>query len=302
MIIIGAGMSGLLCGALNPGSKIYEAGPEKESNHQALFRCKTNQIGKVLGINFKKVLVYKSIWLDDTEVHSTPRIAHMYSQKVAGKISGRSIVNIESGTRYIPPLDFISQLKLRCNIKYGVKFNYEDKLEYEFPIVSTIPLPNMLSMLNFQNNIIYYGHKPIYVERITIPDCDSYCTVYYPDPSFSAYRASITGNILIIEGMRKIQSCDVETVRQSLGLPYDKFPTVNKFKNSTQSMGKILPIDNKFREKAIVELTMKYGVYSLGRFATWRPKVLLDDVLEDIWHIRKLIEGGNYAAMLKGIE
>ena len=37
MIIIGAGMSGLLAGALNSGSTIYEAEENKESNHQALF-------------------------------------------------------------------------------------------------------------------------------------------------------------------------------------------------------------------------------------------------------------------------
>ena len=140
MIIIGAGLSGLLCGALNPGSIIYEAG-EKKQNHKALFRCKTDQIGKVLGIPFKKVYVQKSIWLDETEVHSTPRIAHMYSQKVAGKISGRSITNIEPGIRYIPPDDFYEQLVAKCKISYNSKVGMENIKPHHTPVISTIPNP-----------------------------------------------------------------------------------------------------------------------------------------------------------------
>lgn len=296
MIIIGAGMSGLLCGALNPGSIIYEAGPERESDHKALFRCKSDQIGKVLGIPFKKVEVYKSIWLDSTEVHSTPRIAHMYSQKVAGKISGRSITNIESGPRYIPPDDFIDQLKARCYIKYDTKWPGRSA---DAPTVSTMPLfrmMNMVDLFDIKMAMPLFESKPIYVTRVEIPNCDSYCTIYYPDHNFLAYRASLTGNILTIEGMKPILVPDVEEVLKSFGI-FDNFSINQVDWNHKQTMGKITPIDNKIREKAITEMTLKYGIYSLGRFATWRPKVMLDDVLEDIWHINRLIQGGNYAAL-----
>ncbi len=295
MIIIGAGMAGLLCGALNPGSIIYEAGPERESDHKALFRCKTDQIGKVLGIPFEKVIVYKSIWLNNTEVHSTPRIAHMYSQKVAGKISGRSIVNIESGVRYIPPDNFVELLKKRCKILYNSPINAKGQMHSGLkPIVSTIPMPTLAKMLN--KKMPDFIAKPIYVKRIEIQDCDSYCTVYYPDWVFSAYRASLTSNTLIIEGVKQIRKVDVDEIRQSFGIADETF-TKDYVKTHIQKMGKIIPIDNKVREKFISEMTIKYGIYSLGRFATWRPKVMLDDVLEDIWHINRLIQGGNYAAL-----
>jgi len=291
MIIIGAGMSGLLCGALNPGSTIYEAGPERESDHKALFRCKSDQIGKVLGIPFKKVMVYKSIWLGETEVHSTPRIAHMYSQKVAGKISGRSITNIESGYRYIPPDDFIDQLKERCDIKYRYKYDFLS--DSDGPVISTIPL--FKAMDAFLIDAPEFSFKPIYVNRITIPNCDSYCTVYYPGHN-AAYRASLIGDTLITEGMHKLHHNALVEICKSLGIRWNEnYP--EQITNHIQKMGKISAIDNKIRQKAITELTLKYGIYSLGRFATWRPKVMLDDVLEDIWHINRLIKGGDYAAI-----
>ena len=57
-------------------------------------------------------------------------------------------------------------------------------------------------------------------------------------------------------------------------------------------------IDNKIRGEFILDLTLTHNIYSLGRYATWRPKVMLDDVLDDIFVIRKLIQQGKYASRL----
>lgn len=298
MIIIGAGMAGLLAGVLNPGAIIYEAGAKRESDHKAIFRCRKPDIGKMVGIPFKEVIVHKAIWSDNKEVSPTPRIAHMYSRKVTGTISARSIFNTASATRYIPPNDFINQLKERCNIKYDNPFNDSDYnvIDFNTPVISTIPLFNMLehfSAIDIKENFIY---QPIYVNRIHIPNCNSHCTIYYPDPDFSAYRASLMGSTLIIEGMKKIQRCDVEEIRKSLGIPYEKSAD-NKFEEYTQQMGKIIPIDEEKRKNAITRLTLEFGIYSLGRFATWRPKVMMDDILEDIFVIRRLIAEGHYGSI-----
>jgi len=296
MIIVGAGMSGLLAGALNPGSIIYEAGENKESDHQALFRCRKPDIGKMLGIPFKEILVHKAIWLDGKEVNSSPRITHMYSKKATGIISARSIFNISSAVRYIPPKDFIYQLKKRCNIKYNNPFNISDFeiINFNEPIISTIPIFKMAAMLGVKIDSICHCN-PIYVNRIFIPKCNSYCTVYYPDPKFSAYRASITGDTLIIEGTKKLCYKDLTEIYTSLGIKFYDDPT--QYKNHKQKFGKIIPIDNKIRQNIITDLTLKYGIYSLGRFATWRPKILLDDILEDIFVIRRLIEEGHYGSI-----
>lgn len=295
MIIIGAGLSGLLCGALNPGSIIYEAGPKRESEHKALFRCKTGQIGKVLGIDFKKVNVHKAIWFEDKEIQPSPRLAHMYSRKVTGKITGRSILNIDSCVRYIPPADFMYQLISRCHVEYNRHAEYSDIGYRKDPIISTIPMPRMLELLKYEQEC-GFDARSIYVNRIPIKNCDSYCTVYYPDPLMNSYRASITGDTLIVEGMGKLMDKELNQICDSLGIDFSR-TMMNHVFNHVQKLGKITPIDNTLREKAITDMTLNHNVYSLGRFATWRPKVMLDDVLEDIYHIRKLIQGGNYAAL-----
>ncbi len=289
MIIIGAGMSGLLCGALNTGSVIYEAGPERESDHKALFRCKTNEIGKILGIPFKKVEVHKGLW-DNGHIEPSIRSAHMYSRKVTGKITGRSIINIEPGVRYIPPPDFIDRLKARCKIEYNIKWNF-DELHVGVKI-STIPLHFTANMSGI--GIDTPAFQPIYVNKMHIQNCDSYCTMYYPNQNLTIYRASISGNTLTTEGTELLDENDLHIISESLGLPTIRQIDVH---NHKQNMGKISSIDEKTRQHAISQLTLKYNTYSLGRFATWRPKVMLDDVLEDIFVIRRLIEGGNYASL-----
>jgi len=293
MIIIGAGMSGLLCGALNPGSVIYEAGPERESDHKALFRCKTNEIGKILGIPFKKVNVQKGLW-DNGHIEPSIRSAHMYSQKVTGKITGRSIMNLDPGVRYIPPLDFSNRLKVMCDIRYNFKFTGQT---FAQPAVSTIPMNYMSDMVGLRDKTTSWESEQIYVNRIQIPDCDSYCTMYYPGEESSAYRASLSGDVLIIESMIRLNHNSLAHIFESFGLPLLKKTTGESLTNTKQKMGKIYPIDEKLRQKLITELTLKHNIYSLGRFATWRPKVMLDDVLEDIFVIRRLIEGGNYASL-----
>lgn len=292
MIIIGAGMSGLLAGALNPGSLIYEAGHKRE-DHKAVFRCKSPEIGKVLGIPFKEVEVHKAIWLDGEEVQPSPRIAHMYSQKVSGTISNRSIFNIDPGKRYIPPGDFLSQLRNRCTIMYDTVWNFNEFCVQDK--ISTIPLYAMCGKLGI--NQPYCDYEPIYVNQFEIEGCNSYCTVYYPGVG-SCYRATLNGNTLITEGMSPLKDYEVSDILVSFGIPSHTVDLESDWKaqNHKQKFGKITPIDNAERRQLILELSLKYDIYSLGRFATWRPKVMLDDVLEDIYVIRRLMSEGKYSA------
>ena len=39
----------------------------------------------------------------------------------------------------------------------------------------------------------------------------------------------------------------------------------------------------------------KFGIYSFGRFATWRPGLLLDDLIHDLTVIRRLANEGTYS-------
>lgn len=54
-----------------------------------------------------------------------------------------------------------------------------------------------------------------------------------------------------------------------------------------QTYAKILPIEEGLRKDFIYWATKEHDVYSLGRFATWRPGLLLDDLVKDIQKIEK---------------
>jgi hypothetical protein len=141
-----------------------------------------------------------------------------------------------------------------------------------------------------------FNSIPIYANRIPIKDCDSYCTIYYPHPEMNTYRASITGNILITEGVGQLTQNELYQICESFGIDLQSVMT-NHIRNHKHMLGKITPISNRDREEFITDMTIRYNIYSLGRFACWRPKTMLDDVLEDIWHIRRLIEGGHYQSL-----
>jgi len=298
LIIIGGGYTGLLCGALNPGSLIYEAGPERESDHKAVFRFKSDTIGNMLGIPFKEVTVNKAIWFEGEEVQPTPRFAHMYSQKATGEVTGRSILNIQQVKRFIPPEDFLDRLKKRCKVVYDHIVSEEIIQHNTSPVISTIPLMHLahLTSTSSINPVRPADYSTIYVNRILLKRCDSHCTVYYPHPEMNTYRASITGDTLITEGIGALGEKELNMICESLGIDFHR-GMMNQVHNFEQPFGKITHIGENKRTKFITEMTVKYGIYSLGRFATWRPKVMLDDVLKDIFVIKKLIKTGAYGAM-----
>jgi len=113
-------------------------------------------------------------------------------------------------------------------------------------------------------------------------------------------RVSITGDQLIVEcGEDFLNEVDAapemerpNMVRNALlkalhimgldgiELAYEAIP---------QRYAKILPIDEDERRAFIMWASTHYNVWSLGRFATWRPSLLLDDVVQDVRVIQRLI-------------
>jgi len=296
MIIVGAGLTGMLCGAMNPGSKIYEAGLERPNEHKAVLRMRSPKIGDMLGIPFKEVTVHKAIWYDGQEVNPTPRFAHMYSQKVAELYTARSVFNLSSGTRYVPPANFAEELKKRCDVQYDMQFDSTSIECFKSePIISTIPMPALAKLSSVKIDADFYNF-PIVVNQHYIQDCDSHCTIYYPDPGLPIYRATINGPTLIIESTDNIDDNILSIVCESFGISSGHaFQTIE---NHRQRAGKIRAIDQFARTNFITNMTLNHNVYSLGRYATWRPKVMLDDVCDDVLVIRRLINQGKYASTL----
>ncbi len=308
MIILGAGMAGCLAGIMNGGAKILEAAPSLPNNHHGVLRFRSDNISKITGIPFKRVVVRKALWFDGYDYNNaTPRLANMYSQKVIGKIQERSIMNLAPAERWIAPEYFHKLLgeMLEDRIEYNCKVMEitERRVNMEIgihswsrgegdPIISTIPMTAMARCtgLPFPDNYDCAVVNNIYVSKVRISRANVHQTIYYPDPNMNIYRASIVGDLLIIEAMDStLKSWEQEVIRESFGLS-----SPLSFGPFTSEQGKIAPIDDSARKNFMLRLSMDFNIWSLGRYACWRPSVLLDDVYDDILKIRSMMGTHNY--------
>lgn len=299
MVIVGAGLSGLIAANLLPDAQIVERGEDKGASHKALLRFRTPDVGNAVGIEFKPVTVHKGIWSEGRFVEPTIQLANLYSRKVIGAMGDRSIWKVEPVTRYIAPEDLYSRLLARCYKRINWNCSLNDVLELrqeKKPIISTAPLGDTAKLVGF-NVTEEFKHAGIHVRRFRVKNCNVYQTVYYPDPFISLYRASITGNLLIAEYM---ENAAHEYGYE--GLLFDSFgihDLPEGLPGGSQRYGKIAPINDVWRRECIHQLTLQHRIYSLGRFATWR-NILLDDVLKDIYVIKRLLAGDTYLAALHG--
>lgn len=312
--IIGAGLAGLLAGnMLRHRATILEKQPSLPNNHRALLRFRTGVFGTALGISFKKVKMIKAVYGDN----SNPiRNELNYSRKVTGELrSDRSLpIGVVKEDRFIAPNDLVGQMASVCDIKYGIddwmksispyygkdlqsKFSYE-----QYPSISTIPMPALMELLEYpgRNEVEFRSLKGSVITA-DIKDCDAYVTYYFADPQFPIYRASITGSKFIIEALDQDILFD-ESFSKDTCIYYGRIFGVapNEFSNfqyHQMKYAKILPIDEDIRKDFMHWATVNFNIYSLGRFATWRPGLLLDDLVNDVSLIsRWIMKGGKYNA------
>ena len=296
MIIYGAGMAGLLAANLLRRFKpiVKEVQSELPNNHSALLRFRTPHVGSACGIPFEKVKVQKAISYEG-KIFNDPNLffSNNYSLKVSGAVESRSIDNLGNAERYIAPLNLIELMAANCNINYNQEFTSKDLpiTNKKVPIISTIPMPVMMNIVNW-DQVPEFKYKKIWsqIGIIEEPDATVYQTIYYPDPLMTLYRASVMGNVIIAEHCRKPEQSEgpvlMHSLRDDFGILVTK---IDSIRSSEQKYGKILPIDERLRKEFIYYLTKEYGIYSLGRFATWR-QLLLDDIVNDVTVIEKFIE------------
>lgn len=300
-MIIGAGLSGLITACAFPGVPVYEAG-ERKAMHQALLRFRSDAVSTLTGIPFKRVTVRKSIYLDG---HQKPRIdlANMYSQKCLGALRGdRSIWNTDTVERFIAPPDFYERLIDRVG---EARIHFHEPVEFDrVPdhTINTAPLNIVIRHLALGQSPglspAAFKRAPIAVRRYGIHNCkDVYQTIYFPDPSHSLYRASITDNILICEfiGAPVNAQAWLNEVAKAFALDASALESLGAVE---QRYGKIDPIDSGIRKSLLFALTTEHKLYSIGRFATWR-NILLDDVVHDIKVVKQLMDADRYSASLK---
>lgn len=301
MKIFGAGLAGLLAGCHFQQATIYEAQPE-HTPHKALLRFRTSAVGDAVGIEFRKVRVHKATW-PVSMPH--PCLANMYSQKVVGVLEDRSIWNLDDVDRYIAPENFIEQLLERCagRIRWShqiIDYDILDRDESSDPIINTLPMPLLCKWIvndvrstyfaqKYATIKVDFSYKRIAVQRFKITGADVFQTIYFPLGDTTLYRASITGDILIAEYIETIDDYDFFPAFGIHGADCEKLKVIP----ADNSDRKIRTINDEWRKEFIYDLTIKFNIFSLGRYATWR-NILLDDVIKDISVLKKMMRSGAY--------
>ena len=292
MLILGAGLAGCIAGVLNQEATIYEAG-DGQTQHQAVLRFRSPDVGEAVGIPFKKVKVYKDIYSGGGFCSPTIQMMNWYSAKVTiGGYYDRSIADVEADYRWVAPEGFHGMLKEMCagRIYFNHKVKGKDDID-DGKVISTIPIHSLAKVYGVLLDQPSTASS-IFVSKLEVPYADLQQTIYFPDPDIEVYRATMTGNIMRIESMDQITATDEAYVYQAFGIEYSEIGTYY-LRSHKQPLGKLIPIDEQKRRDFIRMMSRDYGVYSLGRFATWR-NVLLDDVLHDIHQIRRMMTQDEY--------
>lgn len=316
MKIIGAGMSGLIaaCVLRNGCDKIFEAQDSLPANHSAVLRFKSSIVGDTTNIPFRKVKALKAVvpWMNPIAD------ALSYSKKTNGNYHLRSIVTAKGETvdRYVAPPDFTEQLAAaaNCDIEFNHQVRKEDLGNNGEQFISTLPMPVLMDLLQYPGPRPEFKSIPGINVMARIKNCDMYCSLYVPDPNIHPYRISINGDLMIAEvaltdpamreSVRYGSANSNDTIKRvtdewrneafaALGI---EWPSQETFDHSfaRQQFAKIVPIDERARQKFIVWASEVCGVFSLGRFATWRTNLLLDDTIQDVRIINRLMTHGNY--------
>lgn len=279
-------MAGLLAGRMlarrNP--TIHEVAPSLPNNHSAVLRFRTSVVGDVAGIPFRKVSMIRSALPWKNPVAD----ALAYSYKNTGvRRSDRSIASGDvAAPRWIAPSDFILQLSLGTRILFDVPPNRINDMAkgVQTPIISTIPMPTLMRALDYPSPPAF-DWRPAVNITAWIEDCDAFVSLLVPSPEFPFSRISITGNRLIIEvpGSTVMTPSDVVAAvdRATFLLGISPFAVHDPVARPA-TYAKALPIDDDVRREFMSWATDNFNVFSLGRFATWRPALLLDDLVNDI--------------------
>ncbi len=302
-------MAGCLAAIKYPTATILEQSDEPKVNHHALLRMRSLTVSFMTNIPFKEVFVEKFIYDHRSgNCHSNPSPADIinYSRKTNGLVTRRSIADLRTVRRYVPPHDFQEQLidRVKDRITFGNRIvcikNGKIVTDYytwdndDGFIISTLPMQVNLEATGTVHDIDFeLRSRPIYVNKVKLKDYNLNMTIYFPQLNLNVYRASMIGNILATESIAPIEQNDIDFVCEAFSIPSYDIITEVLLENEMQHNGKIQPVDDDTRKSFLYNMTLSHNLYSLGRFACWR-QIILDDVVRDIEQIERMMRTHPY--------
>lgn len=277
---------------------VLEKSPTLPRNHTAVLRFRTTAASDATGIPFAREQVLKGLYKDGRVVtEATLEDLNRYSAMVTGgNIFTRSILNLQPAERWCAPIDFVTQMARNLNIEFNQSFELD--LTSFGVIISTIPMPFMMEMVEWKDRP-KFTFLPVWTIKATLthPTIRA-CQTLYRCHTTQWYRATLHNQEVTLEFMFDPTNHHgvlhsgqwIHSALMCFGLErvvVKEEPTLSKI-----DIGKILPIDESVRKRFMLWMTEKHGVYSLGRFATWR-NILLDDVVGDVKKIEAMIQKGH---------
>lgn len=291
---------------------VLEQAADLPDNHGALLRFRSRAVMDITGAPLREVRVRKAILEPDGLLTDKCSIRHSnsYSKKVTGLVTNRSIENLEPVTRWVAEPDFLKKLARGVDICFNSKFMPHDAFQpANHTHISTVPMKMWVDYLLGDPEFsaeVEFKSTPITTIETTLYDVDVHQTMYIPwmgehlGEFHKPYRVSIVGNRYLAEytGDDFLSGDSIEAMIQSHCFCLMGFqPKHGEVRQKTQRLGKIVPLPDDLRRHLIGKITETFNVYSVGRFATWR-QILLDDVVNDLKVVERLIKSGQYGRKL----
>lgn len=306
LIIIGAGMAGLLAANMlrRKPLQVVERQASLPNNHHAVLRFRTTKVSEQVHVPFREVQVFKSI-----DERDPIKAAMLYAKKVTGRYEVRSLINLEPSRRFIAPPDLVTQMAEGIDVAYGV-----DGLAYcapekrdemgMSPIITTLPMPILMDALEYPGERPNFNYQRGFVIKARVRECDIFATRYYCSATTQLYRASITGDSLILEFVGDPEPAgydgELMQVLADFGMWSPDIYDVSEPKTAAYSkMSKLSDADRRKAQAFMHWATVNWRVFSLGRFAKWEAGLLLDDIVQDVLKIERWIDADNGYEMKK---
>lgn len=290
--VIGAGLAGLFASAVLQQEclEVLERQKEVPNNHHAVLRFRTGAFGDAVNIPFTKVPVIKTY---------IPYVGNIvgdsiaYSLKTNGSATLRSSISADGKPvdRYIAPTDLIQRLLDRGGNKVvtGFTITKHAMTNGGRKYISTMPMPALMELLDYESRPKFV-YREGWVLKAKLANCSIFASIYITDPSNPCYRVSITGNELMAEFINEPAGNLYDLLGRFLRMfgmiDHAMLEDGSKPELYQQRYAKILPIDERQRKQFMAWATDEHNVYSFGRFATWRPSLQLDDLVDDLKKIQ----------------